>query len=286
MKGNFEDVEISMHCCTYNAWNYEDGTANKVYIFEMLPQRSQHCQKSISHALTYLYSILTVTTQLFSPTKLAFKITMPNDIGMNKIVCSDEGRSGIRNAPVDPVENYPIYRGCGIGGRNHDIQTSQTLSNGVVLYYTATTGSSRRTTKTSSTIRGRRPSPSSGGLTKPAQLATKRRTRASAASPHELGGVRTHQGLGALDELPVPPEVIMSHGGVRGMQAAAFVELCSGIARRCPVLAFQKDRSDDKDEMVNRTAGFTYFWLDVNGFARAMGGRSRGARCATQACQS
>lgn len=94
-----------------------------------------------------------------------------------------------------------------------------------------------------------------------------------------------HCGLGSLDMLPVSPQVIMSHGGSRGIQAAAFVQFVSGIARNFAVLAFQKDRADSEDQTDKRVAGFNYFFSDANGTVQAMGGRSRGARCATRSCE-
>lgn len=77
----------------------------------------------------------------------------------------------------------------------------------------------------------------------------------------------------------------MSHSGSRGIDAEAFTQVCLGIARRSPVLAFQKWIGDVQDAEVIRTANFSYFWLMNNISGKAMGGRSRGARCATKACK-
>lgn len=210
---------------------------------------------------------------------------------MNRIICSKEGKREIRNEPSIPVKSYPIYYGCGIDGRDHDIPTSQALSNGIVIYYTPTTDP----------IIENVPPTLTASKGKDQQLPT-RFQRSTAAGSHPAGvstqykkqpsssrELRKREG-GSWDRitpagLPAEPEVIMSHGGARGMQAEAVKQLCSGIARRFPVLAFQKDREDAEDAEVNRTAGFSSFWLmnDING--KAMGGRSRGARCATQACK-
>lgn len=210
---------------------------------------------------------------------------------MNRIICSAEGKREICNEPSIAVESYPIYYGCGIDGRDHDISTSQALSNGIVLYYTPTNESIIESASPSL-------SPSKG---KGRQLPTKiPRSTAAASRPARISAqykkppstsreLRKREGASrerlTPADLPVEPEVIMSHGGIRGILAEAFKQLCLGIARRCPVLAFQKDRADAQDAEVNRTAGFSSFWLMNNISGKAMGGRSRGARCATQACK-
>lgn len=209
---------------------------------------------------------------------------------MNRIVCTEEGKRDVCNEPSIAVQSYPIYHGCGIDGRNHDIPTSQALSNGIVLYYTPKTDSIIENASSSLT-------PSKG---KDRQLPARDITPTAAGSRppgissqhekqpptlHELrNGDLNARDRSALAGLPAQPQVIMSHGGVRGMLAEAFKQLCLGIARRCPVLAFQKNRGDPKDAEVNRTAGFMSFWLMYDISGKAMGGRSRGARCATQAC--
>lgn len=205
---------------------------------------------------------------------------------MNRIISSEEGKQEICNEPSIAVETYPIYYGCGIDGRDHDIPTSQGLSNGIVLYYTPTNDPVIEDASPSQT-------PSKG---KDRELHA-RMTPSAAAESHPTGtsieykkqpstshGLRRTE-VGMLAGLPAEPEVIMSHGGSRGIEAAAFKQVCLGIARRFAVLAFQKDRGDMKDAEVTRTAGFSSFWLmnDVSG--KAMGGRSRGARCATLACK-
>lgn len=211
---------------------------------------------------------------------------MSSSSGMNRIISSEEGKREICNEPSIAVETYPIYYGCGIDGRDHDIPTSQGLSNGIVLYYTPTNDLVIEDAPPSQT-------PPKG---KDRELHA-RITRSTAAEIC-LTGMSTeykkqpppsHEGrkreAGTLAGLPVEPEVIMSHGGSRGMEAPAFKQVCFGIARRFAVLAFQKDRGDMKDAEVTRTAGFSSFWLmnDISG--KAMGGRSRGARCATLACK-
>ena len=209
---------------------------------------------------------------------------------MNKIICSEEGKREICNEPSIAVETYPIYYGCGIDGRDHDIPTSQALSNGIVLFYTPTNNFKLENASLS-------PTPSKGEDRQlptriPRSTAAGSRTtgistqhKKQSSTSHELQ--KREEGSGDWSTragLPAAPEVIMSHGGSRGILAEAFVQVCSGIARRCPVLAFQKDRADTKDAEVTRTAGFISFWLmnDISG--KAMGGRSRGARCAVQAC--
>lgn len=206
---------------------------------------------------------------------------------MNKIVCSEEGKREVCNEPSIAVQSYPIYYGCGIDGRDHDIPTSQALCNGIVLYYTPASDPITEDALTSL-------DPSKG---KDRQLpgTITRSTAAGSRSPgyqerpltsRELRGRERRPWYWSTSAgLPVEPEVIISHGGTRGIQAEAFRQFCSGIARRFAVLAFQKDRGDSKDAEVNRTAGFSSFWLmnDISG--KAMGGRSRGARCATQACE-
>lgn len=210
---------------------------------------------------------------------------------MNRIVCSEEGKREICNEPHIAVKSYPIYYGCGIDGRDHDIPTSQALSNGIVLYYTPTNGPNTENASPSLT-------PSKG---QDWQLpATITRSTTTRSRPTRIPTLYKKQlsisrelrkrERGSWDRsmsagLPVEPEVIMSHGGARGMQAEAFKQLCCGIARRFPMLAFQKDRGDAKDAEVNRTAGFSSFWLMNDISCKAMGGRSRGARCATQACK-
>lgn len=216
---------------------------------------------------------------------------MSSSSGMNKILCSEEGKREIRNEPSIAVETYPIYYGCGVDGRDYDIPTSQALSNGIVLYYTPkndpiTENTSPKPTTSKnkdqqwptriprSTAAGSRPTGISTQLKK--QPSTSRELR-------KREGPSRDSSMPAC--LPAEPQVIMSHGGSRGILAEAFKQVCSGIARRCPVLAFQKDRGDATDAEVTRTAGFSSFWLmnDISG--KAMGGRSRGARCATQACK-
>lgn len=210
---------------------------------------------------------------------------------MNKIICSEEGKREIYNEPSIAIESYPIYYGCGIDDRDHDIPTSQALCNGIVLYYTPTsdpiiehsssslTASKGKERQLPATI-----TRSTAAGSRPTGISTQYKKQALTSRELRKGGTDSI-GRSVPSDLPVEPEVIMSHGGTRGIQAEAFKQLCSGIARRFAVLAFQKDRGDAKDTEVNRTAGFSSFWLmnDISG--KAMGGRSRGARCATQACE-
>lgn len=211
--------------------------------------------------------------------------------GMNRIVCSEEGKREICNEPSIPVESYPIYHGCGIDGRDRDIPTSQALSNGIVFYYTPNNNPiTENESHSRIPLKGkdrqlpaRIPRPIAAG-SRPTGISSQYENRSSIS--RELRKRDTGSpDRSALAGLPARPEVIVSHGGVRGILAKAFKQFCLGIARRCPVLAFQKDREDLKDAEVNRTAGFMSFWLmnDISG--KAMGGRSRGARCATQACK-
>jgi hypothetical protein len=210
---------------------------------------------------------------------------------MNRIICSEEGKREICNEPSIAVESYPIYHGCGIDGRDHDIQTSQALSNGIVLYYTPTNDRIIENTSPSLTSSKRkdrqlpaRITRSTAAGSRPTGISTRDKKQPSTSRELREREGRSRD-MSVLAGLPAEPEVIMSHGGARGIQAEAFKQLCFGIARRFPVLAFQKDRGDAKDAEVNRTAGFSSFWLmnDISG--KAMGGRSRGARCATQACK-
>lgn len=205
---------------------------------------------------------------------------------MNRITSSEEGKRKICNEPSVAIETYPIYYGCGIDGRDHDIPTSQGLSNGIILYYTPTTENVIEDASPSQTpSKGKdrelhaRITPSTAAESRPTGISTEYEIQPSPS--HEL----RKREVGPLAGLPAEPEVIMSHGGSRGMEAAAFKQVCLGIARRFAVLAFQKDRGDMKDAEVTRTAGFSSFWLmnDISG--KAMGGRSRGARCATLACK-
>lgn len=211
--------------------------------------------------------------------------------GMNRIVCSEDGKREIGNEPSIPVESYPVYQGCGIDGRDHDIPTSQALSNGTVFYYTS---------NNDPTIENASPAqnPSNGkDRQMPAKIprpiaAGSRQTGISSSNKKQPSASRElrkrdegFRARSALYGLPAKPEVIMSHGGVCGILDEAFKQMCLGIARRCPVLAFQKDRGDTKDAEVNRTADFMYFWLMNDMSGKAMGGCSRGARCATQACK-
>lgn len=216
---------------------------------------------------------------------------MSSGPGMNRIICSEEGRREICNEPCIAVESYPIYYGCGIDGRDHDISTSQALSNGIVLYYTPTHDPIIENTspsRTPSEVQHRQlPSRTSRYATagsRPTRISKQYKKQASASQ--ELRKIESgSRDRSALARLPAKPEVIMSHGGSRGILAEAFKQVCSGIARSCPVLAFQKDRGDAKDAEVDRTASFSSFWLMNDMSGKAMGGRSRGARCATQACK-
>lgn len=210
---------------------------------------------------------------------------------MNKIICSEEGKREICNEPSIAVQSYPIYYGCGIDGRHYDIPTSQALCNGIVLYYTPTSDPIIEETLTSLTpSKGKDPqlpatiTRSNNAGSRPTEISTQYKEQPSTSD--ELRQVRRGlQDRNAPVGLPVEPDLIMSHGGTRGIQAEGFRQFCSGIARRFAVLAFQKDHGDRRDAEVNRIAGFSSFWLmnDISG--KAMGGRSRGARCATQACK-
>lgn len=184
--------------------------------------------------------------------------------GMNKILLNEESIEDIRNDPAQAVESFAVYNGSGIEGRDHDIPTAQNMSNGVILYHTPA------------------PAPAPGP-----RRSTRRRKRAAddegghdRVSPRPRGA---NPGLGALDMLPVSPQVILAHGGNRGMVAAAFVEFAKGIARNFSVLTFQKDRNDAEDAVDKRVAAFNYLQLDAFKTCRALGGRSRGARCAVRA---
>lgn len=205
---------------------------------------------------------------------------------MNRITSSEEGKREICNQPSVAVETYPIYYGCGIDGRDHDIPTSQSLSNGIMLYYTPTddpviedASSSQSPSKGKDRELHASNTPSTTAESGPAGISTEYKDRPSTS--HEP----QKREIGTLAGLPAEPEVIMSHGGSRGMEAPAFKQVCFGIARRFAVLAFQKDRGDMKDAEVTRTAGFSSFWLMNDMSGKAMGGRSRGARCATLACK-
>lgn len=183
--------------------------------------------------------------------------------GMNKILLQEESIENIRNEPDEPVKSFAIYNGSDIEGRNHDISTAQNLSNGVILYYT--------------------PEPAAA----PTRLRRGTRRRRDADDEGDNDRVKRprggNPGFGALDLLPVSPQVILGHGGNRGMLAEAFVQFATGIARNFPVLTFQKDRNDLEDAVDKRTAAFTYLHLDALKTCRALGGRSRGARCAVRA---
>lgn len=216
---------------------------------------------------------------------------MSSSSGMNRIVCSEEGKREICNEPSIPVKSYPIYYGCGIDGRDHDIPTSQALSNGIVLYYTPTNdpiidNASPALTSSKGKF-GQLPtrfaSCSSAG-SRTAGISTQYKKQPSTSRELRKRAEESRD-RSTLACLPAEPEVIMSHGGARGIRAEAFKQLCSGIARRFPVLAFQKDREDEEDAEVNRTACFSSLWLMNDTTGKAMGGRSRGARCATQACK-
>lgn len=194
---------------------------------------------------------------------------MSNDnLGMNKIFCNDVSVKEIREAPSTAIVSYAIYAGLEIEGRNYDIPTAQGRSNGVVLYY-----SPAQDAKTASAS-------ASGGKVKSGRKRGASDDGEGAPAPKRL------RGLGALDELPVSPQVILGHGGNRGMLAPAFVEFSKGIARNFSVLTFQKDREDPKDNVDIRTAAFTYLHLDSLQTCIALGGRSRGARCAVRASKS
>lgn len=216
---------------------------------------------------------------------------MSTSLGMNKIICSEEGKREVCNEPSIAIESYPIYYGCGIDGRDHDIPTSQGLCNGIVLYYTPTSDPIIEDASPSLTPSKGEERQLPGTITRSTAAGScstgiSTRYQEQPSTSRELQGRETRSWYrSAPAGLPVEPEVIISHGGTRGIQAEAFQQFCSGIARRFAVLAFQKDREDAKDEEVNRTAGFSSFWLmnDISG--KAMGGRSRGARCATQACE-
>lgn len=112
--------------------------------------------------------------------------------GMNKIICSLEGIENIRNPPDRSVQTYGILHGSGVAGRDYDFPTAQTLSNGVVLYYTPP---------------AEQPTSSSANKLDPNV------EKAVAKASH-------HRGLGHLDMLPVSPQVIFSHGGARGIVRA------------------------------------------------------------------
>lgn len=216
---------------------------------------------------------------------------MSSNLGMNKIICSEEGKREICNEPSITVQSYPIYYGCGIDGRDHDIPTSQALCNGIVLYYTPKSDPCIEDVSTLLTPSKDKDRQLPGTITQSTAAGSRSpgistRYQEQPSTSRELRGRETGSWYrSAPAGLPVEPEVIISHGGTRGIQAGAFKQFCSGIARRFAVLAFQKDRGDTKDAEVNRTAGFSSFWLmnDISG--KAMGGRSRGARCATQACE-
>lgn len=193
---------------------------------------------------------------------------MSNNLGMNNILLNEGSIEQIRQPPTIAIESFPIYAGSKIEGRDYDIPTAQGRSNGVALYYTPseqddkTAGTSISKFNTSTCPGGKRGASDEGE---------------DAPAPKRL------RGLGALDALPVSPQVILGHGGNRGMLAPAFVEFSKGIARNFPVLTFQKDKNDAKDNVDIRTAAFTYFHLDSMQICRALGGRSRGARCAVRA---
>lgn len=195
---------------------------------------------------------------------------MSNNQGMNKILTNEESIEAIRQPPSIEVQSYGIYRGSDIEGRNYDIPTAQGRSNGVVLYYTP----SEEKEKAAPAPRA---SPGKG---------KGRNKRGAEDEGDDAPAGKRRRGLGALDELPVSPQVILGHGGQRGMLAPAFVEFAKGIARNFSVLTFQRDVNDPKDSVDIRTAAFTYFHLDAMQTCRAMGGRSRGARCATRASKS
>lgn len=180
--------------------------------------------------------------------------------GMNKILLHEESIWEIRNDPDVAVETFVCHHGSQVAGRDQDIATAQNLTNGVALYYTPPPAPLRRSAR-----RRRRAADDEGDNDR--------------VNPPRGG----NPGLGSLDMLPVSPQVILGHGGNRGMLAAAFVEFSKGIARSFPVLTFQKDRSDEEDLVDKRTAAFNYFHLDALATCRALGGRSRGARCAVRA---
>lgn len=188
---------------------------------------------------------------------------------MNIIVCSERGKHEIRNDPFIPVEIHPFYNGTGIKGRDYDIPTSQATSNGIILYYTPKSDTTETVHPPSS------PSVGTSAHFEQHQPSTSRELRQGDAGAQDWS---------TQLRLPAQPEVIMSHSGSRGIDAEAFKQLCLGIARRSPVLAFQKWIGDTQDAEVIRTASFSYFWLMNNVSGKAMGGRSRGARCATKAC--
>lgn len=188
---------------------------------------------------------------------------MSNLAGMNKILQTPQGIESIQNAPATPVEDYGIFEGSEEEGRNYDVLTTQSTTNGITLYYTPETQTPA-------------PAAKAGGKRK--------RAKSPAAPPAPVTPQPGHRGLGPLNSLPVSPEVIFSHGGGRGIRQPGFVRFVSGVARAAPVLCFRKDRrTDEKETLEARTAAFHYFLADSFSTVRALGGRSFGGRCATRA---
>lgn len=195
---------------------------------------------------------------------------MNNNLGMNKILLNEGSIEQIRQPPSTAIETFSIYAGSKIKGRDYDIPTAQGRANGVVLYYTPPEQDDKIAV---APVPGVKTTANTRSGTK----------RAASEEGEDAPAPKRRRGLGALDMLPVSPQVILGHGGNRGMLAQAFVEFSKGIARNFPVLTFQKDQKDVKDTVDIRTAGFTYFHLDSMQTCLALGGRSRGARCAVRA---
>jgi hypothetical protein len=86
----------------------------------------------------------------------------------------------IRSRPLIEAEHFDIYDGCNQPGSNFDVPTTQTISNGIVLFYTPNISST-------SPMRRKR-----------------KRTLEEEAGHRSLGGT--------LDMPPVLPRIIFTHG--------------------------------------------------------------------------
>lgn len=163
---------------------------------------------------------------------------MSSNLGMNKIICSEEGKREICNEPYIAVQSYPIYYGCGIDGRDHDIPTSQALCNGIVLYYTPKSDPIIEDASMSLTPSKGKDRQLLGTITRSTAAGTcltgiSTRYQEQPSTSRELRERETGFWYSSAPAgLPVEPEVVMSHGGTRGIQAEAFKQFCSGIARR------------------------------------------------------
>lgn len=192
---------------------------------------------------------------------------MANAKGMNALLSDPKIIEQIRNPPAIPIQDFGIFEGSKDPGKDYDIPTTQTGSNGITLYYTPAAAQQHEPV-----------------LVRPRN--NKKRPRSHSEEPAAAAQQQQHEGhrgLGGLDELPVSPQVILSHGGRGDISTPRFVRFVEGVARRAPVLCVRKDMREGKDSLETRTAAFNYFLADASASVLALGGRSFGSRCATRA---